>query len=73
MAQQYRGALAVLEAPALVAGLDDVAVVGKPIEERGLACCRFDGHQEKVFHATGGVSFRGVSLVESSRSKRFGL
>src|SRR5690554_4215857 len=29
------GSGAVLEAPALVAGLDDVAVVGEPVEERG--------------------------------------
>ena len=29
------GSGAVLEAPALVAGLDDLAVVGEPVEERG--------------------------------------
>ena len=33
MARRYLGA--VLEAPALVAGLDDFAVVGQPVEERG--------------------------------------
>ena len=29
------GSGAVLEAPALVAGLDDIAVVSEPVEERG--------------------------------------
>jgi hypothetical protein len=30
----YRGSGAVLEAPALVAGLDDFAVINQPVEER---------------------------------------
>ena len=32
---RFDGSGAVLEAPALVAGLDDVAVMGQPVEQRG--------------------------------------
>jgi hypothetical protein len=35
----YSGSGAVLEAPALVTGLDDIAVMGQPVEE----CCRHFG------------------------------
>ena len=37
---------------------------------RLLSCCRFDGHQDWVFHTAGGRSCRDGSSVESSRSRR---
>src|SRR5436190_157249 len=37
-----------------------------------LACCRFRGHRDWVFHEAGGLPCRGGSSVASSRLRRFG-
>ena len=39
---------------------------------RGLACCRFRGHREKVFDEAGGGPWEGECFRESSRLRRFG-
>jgi hypothetical protein len=41
------------------------------LERRGaLACCRFDGHREKVFYRTGGPTWNEGSLRASLSSRR---
>ena len=40
--------------------------------EAQMACCRFRGHRDWVFHEAGGGRCRDGSSVESSRSRRFG-
>jgi diaminobutyrate-2-oxoglutarate transaminase len=59
-------------AKAAISGLSaEVQFLPYPSDYR-LSCCRFHGHREKVFDEAGGGAWGGVSLVGSSRSKRFG-
>jgi hypothetical protein len=39
---------------------------------RPLACCRFRGHRDWVFHEGGGGRCNDENLLESSRSRQFG-
>jgi len=39
---------------------------------RTLACCRFRGHRDWVFHEGGGGRCNDENLPESSRSRQFG-
>jgi phosphoglycerate dehydrogenase-like enzyme len=50
----------------------EIARVAAPFEMRVLvACCRFRGHRDWVFHETGGGVCGDDSLGVSSRSRRF--
>src|SRR3954469_15986404 len=55
-------------------GDDAIKTTVLTTEEEGVvSCCRFDGHQDWVFHTAGGGSCRDGSSVESSRSRRSSL
>jgi hypothetical protein len=40
------------------------------LQAQELACCRFDGHRDKVFYRTGGPTWNEGSLRESSSLRR---
>ena len=69
-----RSSGAVLEAPALVAGLDDVAVVGEPVEQRGGHLCVAGLKADATYGWTRGSNgMDGVRKLQSLKCKAMAI